>query len=133
MDIKKLIFAAVAAATVAGGAAIAQPYGYDRGYDNGYHRGYDRGGGWVSINQREAQLDRRIDRGVQTGQLTRREAYVLRSQFNRLVRLEARYRYNGLSNWERADLDRRFDNLSDQIRAERHDGERYGYNDYRPY
>ena len=38
-----------------------------------------------------------------------------------LARLEARYRRDGLSQWERADLDRRFDRLSAQIRYERRD------------
>jgi len=42
-------------------------------------------------------------------------------EFHDIARLEARYRVNGLSNWERADLDRRFDRLDAQIRFERHD------------
>src|SRR5436190_20854338 len=127
---KKLIFTAITAATLMGGAAIAQPYGYDRSYDNGYHRGA-YADGWVSINDRQARLDRRIDQGIRSGQLTRREAWNLRSQFNGLARLEARYRVNGLSSWERADRDRRLDNLSMQVRAERRDDERrYGYNSY---
>ena len=42
------------------------------------------------------------------------------------------YRRGGLNNWERADLDRRFDRLSWQVRSERRDGDRryssgYGY------
>jgi hypothetical protein len=78
-------------------------------------------GNWQSINQRQAQLDRRIDQGVRTGSLSRREATRLRSDFNSLARLEASYRRGGLSSWERADLDRRFDRLEAQIRYERHD------------
>lgn len=70
---------------------------------------------------RQANLDRRIDVGVRTGQLSRREAVRLRSEFNALVRLEAQYRRGGLSAWERNDLDRRFDRLSMQIRSERRD------------
>jgi len=76
---------------------------------------------WQSINQRQAQLDRRIDVGVRNGDLTRKEAARLRNEFLDLKRLEARYRIDGLSVRERADLDRRFDQLSRQIRAERHD------------
>jgi hypothetical protein len=34
---------------------------------------------------------------------------------------QAPVRGGGLSGWERADLDRRFDRLSDHIYAERHD------------
>ncbi|WEK40456.1 MAG: hypothetical protein P0Y50_02285 [Candidatus Brevundimonas colombiensis] len=82
------------------------------------HAGY---GGWSSINARQANLDRRIDRGVRTGQLSRREAARLRGEFNSLLRLEANYRRGGLTAWERADLDRRFDRLSAQIRNERGD------------
>ena len=78
---------------------------------------------WQNVNQRQANLEQRIDMGVRSGALTRMEAAGLRSQFNGLNRLETRYRMSGggLSAWERADLDRRFDNLSRQIRTERHD------------
>ncbi len=78
-------------------------------------------GGWQPINQRQAQLDHRIDQGVRNGALTRREASNLRAEFNQIARIEADYRRNGLSAWERADLDRRFDNLSARIRYERND------------
>ncbi len=78
-------------------------------------------GGWQPINQRQAQLDHRIDQGVRNGQLTRREAASLRAEFNQIARIEASYRRDGLSNWERADLDRRFDNLAQRVRFERRD------------
>ncbi|GAM96520.1 hypothetical protein U91I_00139 [alpha proteobacterium U9-1i] len=78
--------------------------------------------GWQSINQRQAQLDQRIDVGVRNGSLTRNEAVRLRSEFGDLARLEARYRAgDGLSYGERQDLDRRFDALSQRIRYERND------------
>ena len=78
--------------------------------------------GWQSINQRQVNLDRRIDRGVQSGTLNRREAQRLRTEFRSLNQLEYRYRRsNGLSQWERRDLDRRFDALSARIRFERND------------
>ena len=76
---------------------------------------------WQSITQREAQLDARIDAGVRDGSLTRQEAFRLRGEFNDLVRLETRYRADGLSFGERADLDRRFDALSQEIRFQRND------------
>jgi len=78
---------------------------------------------WQSINQRQAQLDARIDAGVRDGSLTRQEAVRLRGEFNDLSRLEARYRADGLSFGERADLDRRFDSLSSQIRYQRNDNQ----------
>ena len=76
---------------------------------------------WISINQRQRLLDDRIDAGVRSGQLTAPEAARLRVQFHDLANLEARYRVGGLSSWERRDLDRRFDQLSRNIRVERHD------------
>ena len=78
---------------------------------------------WMSINQRQAELNRRIDVGIHNGSLTRHEAHALRSEFNGITRLEARYRSHGLTRWERADLDRRFDVLSAKISYERHDSE----------
>lgn len=133
---------ALVAASVALPAA-AQSYGYgDRDHRDGrggryeqdhrggrddYRGGRDDYRGWQSINQRQANLDRRIDQGVRNGQLSRREAVRLRAEFNQIARLEARYRRGGLTQWERADLDRRFDRLSAQIRYERrdHDGRRW--------
>jgi hypothetical protein len=100
---KKLLAIAVAASTLAFAAPAAAQ------------------GGWLSINQRQAQLDQRIDVGVRNGSLTRNEAVRLRAEFRDIARLEARYRHNGLSAWERADLDRRFDALSSRIRYERRD------------
>lgn len=79
--------------------------------------------GWAPINQRQAQLDARIDAGVRDRSLTSQEAARLRSEFQALARLEASYRRGGLSNSERADLDRRFDMLSRQIKTQRADGQ----------
>ncbi|WP_286772860.1 MULTISPECIES: hypothetical protein [unclassified Sphingomonas] len=45
----------------------------------------------------------------------------LRTQLRDLQGLEARYRRGGLTIAERADLDRRFDRLSAQVRFEKHD------------
>ena len=121
---KMLVPALVLAATSAALPAAAQSYGHqDRDYGRGHDRGYQNAGygNWQSINQRQDQLDRRIDRGVRNGSLSRREAGRLRAEFNGIARLEQSYRRGGLSGWERADLDRRFDRLSAQIRMERWD------------
>lgn len=81
-----------------------------------------------NVNQRQAQLEQRIEVGIRNGSLTRSEAGRLRAEFRGLERLEARYRAsNGLSRSERADLDRRFDALSAQIRYERHDRDDRGW------
>ncbi|WP_240623324.1 hypothetical protein [Brevundimonas lutea] len=83
-------------------------------------------GQWVSINARQANLDHRIDVGVRNGQLNRREAARLRTEFHALARLETQYRRGGLTRWERTDLDRRFDRLAAQIRVERRDRQNVG-------
>lgn len=80
---------------------------------------------WVSINQRQAHLDQRIDMGARSGALSSREAASLRSQYRQLAALEAQYRRGGLSAWERNDLDRRFNALSAGIRIERIDRDRH--------
>lgn len=111
---KRIAIVAVAVAALAGAAApaMAAP--------------------WQNINQRQDNLDRRIDQGLRNGSLTQREARTLRAEFRDIARLENRYRHNGLSQWERRDLDRRFDVLSAKIRYERSDrqdryGSGYGY------
>ena len=77
---------------------------------------------WVNVNQRQNQIDQRIDMGVRSGSLTRREAANLRYEFQGIARLETRYRRSGgLQRWEMADLDRRLDRLSAKVRLERRD------------
>lgn len=122
---KKMLVPALVLASVSAAAlpAAAQSYN-NRGHNQGYNQNY---GGWQSINVRQSSLDRRIDVGVRNGQLSRREATRLRSEFNGLLRLEANYRRGGLTAWERADLDRRFDRLSAQIRDERRDRDNRRY------
>ena len=119
---------ALAAASVAV-PAMAQSYGprhhEDRGgryeQDRGGRWDNDRGGGWQNISQRKYQLDRRIDRGERNGSLSRREATRLRFDLDALVHLERSYMRGGLSYRERAELDRRYDRLSFQVREERRD------------
>jgi hypothetical protein len=114
---------AIAAASVAV-PAMAQNYDrYDRNDRYEQNRGdpYENRGRWQSIAQRKHQLDRRIEVGVRNGQLSRREAARLSAELNALVRLERSYMRGGLTRWERSDLDRRYDRLAVQIRAERRD------------
>lgn len=84
--------------------------------------------GAQSINQRQANLDARIDAGVRDRSLTSAEAAQLRGDFADLSQLESRYRASGgvLTNAERADLDRRFDLLSSRVRHDRHDSDARG-------
>ena len=108
---KKFLLAAGALSVLAIGApAAAQSWG-----------GYD------PIHQRFQRLETRIERGVDRGMITRREAQALRWEFRQLVNLDARYRHDGLSRWEATDLERRIEGLSARIRYERRDGDqRYG-------
>ncbi|MDI1326004.1 MAG: hypothetical protein PSV23_04305 [Brevundimonas sp.] len=99
-------------------------YEQDRRGDR-YER--DNRGGWQAISQRKYQLDRRIDQGERNRQLSRREALRLRAELNQLVRLEAGYMRGGLSARERIELDRRYDRLSVQVRAERRDNDNRRY------
>jgi len=118
---KKLLIPALAVA-VASAALPAAAQSYDRhgpSRGHGYEQNYNNG--WNSITQRKHNLDRRIDRGVQTRQLSYREAARLKDELNSLVRLERDYMRGGLTRWERNDLDRRYDRLSDKVRNERND------------
>ena len=125
---KMIVPALVLAAASAALPAAAQSHGAPRhgptysapAYQSPSHQS-PAYSGWQSINQRQANLNRRIDVGLRNGALSRREATRLRSEFNQIARLEQQYRRNGLSQWERTDLDRRFDRLSAQIRNERWD------------
>lgn len=121
---KTLLIPALAVA-VASAALPAAAQSYDRhgpsrghGYEHGYEQDYR---GWNSITQRKHNLDRRIDRGVENRQLSYREASRLRDELDSLVRLERHYMRGGLTRWERQDLDRRYDRLSDKVRYERRD------------
>ena len=119
---KKMLVPALVLAAVSAAALPAAAQNYNRpAQSQSQNHGAQNYGGWQSINVRQANLDRRIDQGVRNGQLSRREATRLRSDFNALLRLETNYRRGGLTAWERNDLDRRFDRLSAQIRNERND------------
>lgn len=79
--------------------------------------------GRQSIDQRQTQIERQIDQGVRSGRLTRQEATQLRTEFYQISRLEDRYLRSapGMTNWERRDLNNRFDALERKIRIERAD------------
>lgn len=78
---------------------------------------------WAPISQRQANLSQRIDQGVRSGALTRPEAYRLKSQLRDVVGLEYRYARSGggIDGRERADLERRYNSISAQVRFEKHD------------
>lgn len=105
---RKTLLTLIAAASLAGAAAPAFAQG-------------PRPSDWIPLAQRQDNIEHRIDDGVRSGQLTRREAHSLRDQFHALLRQEARFeRHGGLTLDERADLERRYDALSARVRFDRH-------------
>ena len=91
-----------------------------------------QGGAWQNINARQNRIEMKINQGIRSGALTRREAVQLRAQFRGIANLEARYRASrpGLTMAERRDLDRRFDALERSIRIQKNDRDNRG-NDHR--
>lgn len=87
-----------------------------------------QGGVWQNINARQNRIEAKINQGIRSGALTRREATALRARFNSLARLEASYRRSrpGLTLAERRDLDRRFDALERSIRVQKTDRDHRG-------
>lgn len=90
-------------------------YGYGQGYGYEQGRGYDN---------RAERLGERIDHAAYNGRISRREAQNLRWQLAEYHRLEWRYRRDGLSRWEREDLNQRLDRIRYELREDRRDGGR---------
>lgn len=115
---KRLTIAAAAVALAASFAGAAQAQGYPAfRYD--------------PIGHRLDRIDERIERGERRGDLTRREAVLLRRDLNAVADLERRYAYNGFSRWEAEDLQRRVEGLARRVRFERRDPEGYDRRDDR--
>lgn len=108
---------AVATVPAASAATAAPQPGYSQ-----------QGGPWQNINARQSRIEAKINQGIRSGALTRREATQLRAQFRAIVSLERRYRASrpGLTMTERRDLDRRFDSLERSIRIEKSDRDHRG-------
>ena len=121
---KKALLSLLAASAVAiATPALAQSSGgrHDGGDGYGYGYGHDggRGGG---LNAEQARLAERIDRAAYRGTISRREAQNLRWQLSEYQRVEWRYRRDGLSRWERNDLEQRLDRIRHDLREDRRDG-----------
>ena len=118
---KRALICLLAASSLAGGApAIAQGQ-WGQGQ-------WGQGQMGLSINQRQSELDARIDAGVRNRTLTVAEAAQLRAEFAAIAALEARYRATGrgVTPAQRADLDNRFDLLSRRIQYDRNDNDNRG-------
>jgi hypothetical protein len=125
----------VSAAIMASMFAIApvaaqQPYGQThQGQNHGWNGGDFWRGAPTGIWERIQFLQQRIDRGVQDGSLDRREAGRAQFQLSR-IRQDAshlRRRSGGFRNADAANLQARLDNLSRNLRWQRHNGRGDGY------
>ena len=81
---------------------------------------------FAPVNQRSQMIQNRIDQGMRSGGLDRREAFKLQSELRGIQKLEYRYTMTGgrIDMRERADLERRYDALSAKVRFDKHDGQR---------
>jgi len=84
---------------------------------------------WVSIRERDVWLDRRIDRDLASGDMSRREARDLRRDMQGLEALEYRYHQQGFAPWMRDDLNSRFDGLVQRVRGAAPPAPAYGDRD----
>ena len=74
------------------------------------------------IDQRQANQERRIEEGVRSGQINRREESRLRAELRDIRRMERRAAADGrVSRSERAEIEAAQDRLSQRINRERHD------------
>jgi hypothetical protein len=81
---------------------------------------------FAPLNQRAQMIQMRIDQGIRSGGLDRREGFKLQNELRGIQKLEYRYRVSGgrLDMRERADLNRRYDVLSAKVRFDKHDRQR---------
>ncbi len=102
---KRILMTALAAASLA--AAVTPAFAQSMG---------------GRINDREARIAERIDQGARSGDFSRREVRGLRNELRSIEAVEARYRGydHRMSDRERADLQRRLDDLSARVFVDRH-------------
>jgi hypothetical protein len=112
---KRILFRSFIVAVMIGG--ILPMTGLAQGYRS---RGYDK------INRREDSQRNRIQRGISSGQLTRREAAKLINQQNRIENYEYASRINDgrLDRQERRRINRMLDRSSHNIYRQKHDRQR---------
>jgi hypothetical protein len=101
-------------------------YGNQSGYQQNYRAGGDADG---NVSARIGQLEMRLQAGVQSGSISRRDAWSLRQQLRELNMLERQYSRNGMDGQERGELQRRMRDVRMAIRnADRNNQARW--NDY---
>jgi hypothetical protein len=109
---KRIIASVALAASLMTSAPLMAQYGSNRGWSsNDFWRGAPRG-----VWERIQYLQDRINRGVQDGSLTRREANRAQYQLRNIRRDAAAMRRNGFSPSESTNIQARLDNLSRNLR-----------------
>ena len=108
-----LLSLAISAAAITGPAVAQAP---DNRYQDRPGSYRDDDGGRGNISSRIEQLRERIEEGVRSGAISRREALSLRSSLRSLTELERRYSRNGLTNGELQDLQLRLRSLRQEVR-----------------
>ena len=101
----KILLSMAAVGALAAAAPAAAQYGYGSNYNSS-----------VSFSNRIAQLEARLQAGIQTGEINRAEARGLRMELRQIRRLEAQYSYNGFTRAERQDLQRRLRDFRQDLR-----------------
>ncbi|WP_211341449.1 hypothetical protein [Sphingomonas koreensis] len=113
---KLMIGLALAGVSMAALPAAAQDWDDDRDRRGGYGE-WDRGDRSDSLRRASWMLDRAIRRGS----LSRGEANHYRNELRQIYHLEARFRRDGYSRWEREQINDRANRLIYRLRAERRD------------
>jgi hypothetical protein len=107
---RNLVTAIAVISAFATAPAIAQsPYA-------GQQNGYSSPDAEANMSARIAQLEMRLQAGVQSGAISRQEAMPLRQQLRQLTRLERQYASGGINGQERGELQRRMRDLRQGIR-----------------
>jgi hypothetical protein len=129
---KALLIALTTAGALASGTGLASPaVTYERPHVAGdafvpvqyYERSQERFG---NVNAREARIRARIDRGMERGRITNREARRLYRELGDIEAKERAFRANGRLGWrESQELDRDLDRLANDVRYQIRDEQRY--------
>jgi hypothetical protein len=134
---KRILFVLATAGIIVSGAAAAAPSAhrdsthyatievqYQDRWDGRFDDRWD--GRVADVDQREAQINARIQRGASDGRLTAREARRLHRQLVTIEYKERGFKADGrLTRRENMELNRDLDLLSENVRAELRDGQRY--------
>lgn len=106
------------------GVSVQISSGYDR-HDG--RSSFDSRGYWNSFDARISEMRQRLERARYYGSLSKREYRKLNEKLNAIAWQKTKFqRSGGLDRHEASVIDERLDNLSAEIRYEKHDSDR-GY------